>query len=97
MSANAATADTFTLDTFRRDTRAWLEANCPPEMRQPVKSEGDVCWGGKRFKFQSEAQRQWMQRMAERGWTVPHVAARIRRRRAVAPRGRGAARGDGAR
>ena len=71
MSANAATADTFTLDTFRRDTRAWLEANCPPEMRQPVKSEGDVCWGGKRFKFQSEAQRQWMQRMGERGWTVP--------------------------
>ncbi|HSW26414.1 MAG TPA: acyl-CoA dehydrogenase family protein, partial [Burkholderiaceae bacterium] len=71
MSANAATADTFALDAFRRDTRAWLEANCPPEMRQPVKSEGDVCWGGKRFKFQSEAQRQWMQRMGERGWTVP--------------------------
>ena len=71
MSANAATADTFTLDSFRRDTRAWLEANCPPEMRQPVKSEGDVCWGGKRFKFQSEAQRQWMQRMGDRGWTVP--------------------------
>jgi acyl-CoA dehydrogenase len=56
---------------FRAETRAWLEAQCPPEMRQPVKSEADVCWGGKRFRFQSEAQRQWMQRMAERGWTVP--------------------------
>lgn len=59
------------LDAFRRETRAWLEANCPPEMRQPARSEADVCWGGKRFRFQSEAQRQWLQRMGERGWTVP--------------------------
>ena len=60
-----------TLTTFRAETRAWLEANCPPEMRQPAKSEADVCWGGKRFRFQSDAQREWMQRMGERGWTVP--------------------------
>ena len=59
------------LDTFRRETRAWLEANCPPEMRTPPKTEADVCWGGKRFTFQSEAQRLWLQRMGERGWTVP--------------------------
>ena len=26
------------LDTFRDETRAWLEAECPPEMRQPVLS-----------------------------------------------------------
>jgi acyl-CoA dehydrogenase len=65
------TETTTDLETFRRETRAWLEANCPPEMRQPAKSEADVCWGGKRFQFQSEAQRQWLQRMGERGWTVP--------------------------
>ncbi len=59
------------LETFRRDTRAWLEANCPPEMRRPVTSEIDACWGGRHFKFQSEAQRRWMQVMGERGWTVP--------------------------
>ena len=59
------------LDSFRRETRAWLEANCPPEMRQPVTSENDACWGGRHFKFQSEAQKAWMQRMGERGWTVP--------------------------
>ena len=59
------------LETFRRATRAWLEANCPPEMRQPLRSEADICWGGRNFRFQSEAQRVWMQRMAERGWTVP--------------------------
>jgi len=66
-----ATAADVELDAFRRDTRAWLEANCPPEMRLPVRNEADICWGGKRFKFQSDAQRQWMQRMGERGWTVP--------------------------
>jgi acyl-CoA dehydrogenase len=66
------TTDTTTdLDTFRRETRAWLEANCPPEMRTPARTEADVCWGGKRFAFQSEAQRLWLQRMGERGWTVP--------------------------
>ena len=59
------------LESFRRDTRAWLQANCPAEMRQPVVSENDACWGGRHFKFQSEAQRTWMQNMGERGWTVP--------------------------
>jgi len=59
------------LETFRRDTRAWLEANCPAEMRQPVVDEDDLCWGGRRFEFKSEAQRAWLQKMAERGWTVP--------------------------
>ncbi len=59
------------LESFRRDARAWLEANCPAEMRQPVVSENDACWGGRHFKFQSEAQRTWMQIMGERGWTVP--------------------------
>ena len=23
-------------DTFRADTRAWLQANCPESMRQPI-------------------------------------------------------------
>ena len=59
------------LDAFRRDTRAWLEANCPAEMRQPMVDEYDVCWGGRRFQFKSDAQRVWLQKMAERGWTVP--------------------------
>ena len=37
-------------DTFRADTRAWLEANCPPEMREPVRNENDACWGGRNFR-----------------------------------------------
>ena len=59
------------LDTFRADTRAWLEANCPPEMREPVRSDADICWGGRNFQPSSPAQKQWLDRMAERGWTVP--------------------------
>ncbi|MEO5640584.1 MAG: acyl-CoA dehydrogenase family protein [Sphingomicrobium sp.] len=59
------------LDEFRSDTRAWLEANCPAEMRSPGHPEKDVPWGGRHFVFQSEAQRQWMEAMAARGWTVP--------------------------
>jgi acyl-CoA dehydrogenase len=59
------------LDAFRRDTRAWLEANCPAEMRQPVADEYDICWGGRRFQFKNDAQRTWLRKMAERGWTVP--------------------------
>ncbi|GLR47275.1 acyl-CoA dehydrogenase family protein [Sphingomonas astaxanthinifaciens] len=59
------------LDTFRAETRSWLEANCPPEMRTPMRSEDDACWGGRHFTFQSEAQKRWMTVMGEKGWTVP--------------------------
>ena len=59
------------LESFRAETRAWLEANCPAEMRTPMRSEDDACWGGRHFKFQSEAQERWMRVMGEKGWTVP--------------------------
>ena len=59
------------LDAFRSEARAWLEANCPPEMRTPIRSEADLCWGGRNWTFQSDAQRQWLEAMADRGWTVP--------------------------
>jgi alkylation response protein AidB-like acyl-CoA dehydrogenase len=60
------------LDTeFRAEVRAWLGANCPFEMRQPVLDESDACWGGRNPDFKSDAQRRWMEVMAERGWTVP--------------------------
>jgi acyl-CoA dehydrogenase len=69
MSAQPQTHDP--LETFRSDTRAWLEANCPAEMRQPIVDDADVCWGGRRWKFKNDAQRVWLEKMAERGWTVP--------------------------
>ena len=59
------------LDQFRRETRAWLEANCPPEMRKPVMRDEDVFWGGRNTTFVSEAQKVWFERMRDKGWTVP--------------------------
>ncbi|MGO9454786.1 MAG: acyl-CoA dehydrogenase family protein [Candidatus Binataceae bacterium] len=59
------------LETFRNETHAWLEANCPPEMRQAAETEDDTCWGGRKWAFQSDAQRLWLERMASKGWTVP--------------------------
>lgn len=40
-------------------------------MRAPVRSEDDVCWGGRKPEFSSDDQRLWLERMAARGWTVP--------------------------
>jgi alkylation response protein AidB-like acyl-CoA dehydrogenase len=63
------------LDTFRCETRAWLEANCPAEMRKPLTAEDDTFWGGRNAKFSSEPQRLWFERMRDRGWTVPYWPA----------------------
>ena len=59
------------LDSFRTEARQWLEQNCPRSMREPVRSEEDVCWGGRNAVFSSADQRAWLERMAARGWTVP--------------------------
>jgi len=54
----------------RAEIRDWLQANCPPEMRKPALAEDDICWGGRRWVFQSEAQKLWLERSASRGLTV---------------------------
>ncbi len=59
------------LETFRIETRAWLEANCPPDMRLAIEDDDDRCWGGRNCVFKSEGQRLWLERMAARGWTAP--------------------------
>jgi alkylation response protein AidB-like acyl-CoA dehydrogenase len=60
------------LDNFRAETRAWLEANVPPSMREPVRGDADVNWGGRRADYgKNPDQKLYMDRMAARGWTVP--------------------------
>ena len=56
---------------FRASTAAWLEENCPEPMRGAGWSEDEICWGGKRWQFTSDAQRVWLERMAAKGWTAP--------------------------
>ncbi|MEO9461253.1 MAG: acyl-CoA dehydrogenase family protein [Marinomonas sp.] len=59
------------LDTFRSETKAWLEANCPAEMRQPVRDDDDMYWGGRKAVFKSDAQKQWFEACRDKGYTVP--------------------------
>jgi alkylation response protein AidB-like acyl-CoA dehydrogenase len=40
-------------------------------MRLPLRDEEDRCWGGKKWTWASEAQKQWTERMVTRGWTAP--------------------------
>ncbi len=58
------------IETFRAETRAWLEANCPAEMRLPIARDADVVWGGRGAKL-SGPQRAWLDAMGSRGRTVP--------------------------
>jgi acyl-CoA dehydrogenase len=60
------------LETFRRETSAWLQANCPESMRTPVTSFEDIYSGGRNPEIVYAEQPLWCERMAERGWTVPH-------------------------
>ena len=55
---------------FRAETRAWLEENCPPAMRTRMVPGEEVNGGRKRRSTNPEAYL-WLERMAERGWTVP--------------------------
>ena len=59
-----------TIEQFRHDTRAWLEANCPPSMRTAT-AEGELVWGGSQVEFPSEDARLWFERMRDKGWFCP--------------------------
>ena len=63
------------LDTFRAETRAWLEANCPAECRGPVDNEEDRVWGGRNAVYPTPAHKIWLDRMGAKGWTAPEWPA----------------------
>ena len=86
-------SDTTTLDTFRAEVRAWLDANCPAEMRQPLRSKADICWGGQRFVTRATPSACGCN-MGERGWTMP-TWPRECGGGGLSRRNRGAAPGDG--
>ena len=58
-------------ETFRAEVRHWLEANCPPSMRTPIRTADGMVSGGSRMTFRSEDQRLWFERMRDRGWFAP--------------------------
>jgi len=54
------------IDTFREETRAWLEDNCPQSMRAR-----SFHWEDAHEIFGTDEAKQWRSAMAERGWTAP--------------------------
>ncbi|MEM7099637.1 MAG: acyl-CoA dehydrogenase family protein [Pseudomonadota bacterium] len=52
--------------TFREETKVWLEENCPPGARGP----GMIPLGSTTIELDTDT-RLWLERMAEKGWTVP--------------------------
>ncbi len=64
------------IETFRAETRRWLESNCPAAMRQPLTPE-EMVWSGSQVSFTSEDQRLWFERMRDRGWFAPGWPAAV--------------------
>ena len=57
----------MSIQEFRLDARAWLDEHCPPGAR----GEGQIPTGSTKIPIEDPDVRLWLERMAERGWTVP--------------------------
>ena len=56
--------------SFREETRTWLEENCPESMRTPMPADEFPDFG-RRARYKNPDTKLWLDRMAERGWTMP--------------------------
>jgi alkylation response protein AidB-like acyl-CoA dehydrogenase len=64
--------ETRELTQFRKETRNWLEVNCPLTMRGQVKDINDLYWGGRHGKFPTDDHKVWFDRMRTKDWIAPH-------------------------
>lgn len=58
-------------DGFREEVREWLKENAPDALKGTSASMLDGVWGGRQWQFRSAAEKQWLERMAGKGWTAP--------------------------
>ena len=58
------------VDSFREETRTWLEENCPESMRTPMPADEFPDFG-RHAHYKNPDTKLWLDRMAERGWTMP--------------------------
>jgi alkylation response protein AidB-like acyl-CoA dehydrogenase len=63
------------LETFRAETRRWLEENCPQSVRGGavgITDDGDnSIWGGRKAVWKNPDAKLWLDRMGGKGWTAP--------------------------
>ena len=53
------------LERFRSETRAWLEASCPPSLRGKGGNELEGVWGGRKCDWSaSPDHKRWLERAA---------------------------------
>jgi len=60
----------MSLEAFREETRAWLEENCPASMRTPMAPD-EFPAGGRKVRYKNPETKLWLDRCAEKGFTVP--------------------------
>ncbi len=58
------------MSPFQTEVRIWLEDNCPASMRCPG-SPDELVRGGSQATFVNPDSKIWLDRMADKGWTVP--------------------------
>jgi len=58
------------LETFRNETRDWLQENCPVSMRRRL-DPGEALGGGSKRRSHNPDAYLWLERMVDRGWTAP--------------------------
>ena len=60
------------LEEFRSSTRTWLEKNAPKGLRGKMGDINSPWQGGDKTPPPYPESREWLEMMAERGWTVPN-------------------------
>ena len=59
------------LESFRSETRAWLEANAPAALRGKRNDPEAVPWGGREPNYKYPECAEWLDMMAAKGFTAP--------------------------